>query len=161
MKPFTRHGTTYAIFNGINPTVAFQNGYGIIKLRPVSKIFLEVSRIPLGSWVITMCEICNKNLQCTNKKHKISEVISISGKKLFLEDIDGLKFDCPADMVRVEASPKAMRGLYVGVLARTALTMKEELAFISQVIDLLSSEEKGVVLNFDNDLQIGFNLLEG
>ena len=161
MKPFTRHGTTYAIFNGINPIVTFQNGYGIIKLRPTSKIFLEVPKIPLESWVITMCDICDKHLQCPNIRHKISKVISISRKKLFLEDIDGLKFACPVDTVRVEASPRTMRGSYLGVLARTALTMKEESTFISQVIDLISSEEGGVILNFDSDLQIEFNLLEG
>jgi len=159
-KAFTRHGTTYTIFNGINPIVTFQNGYGIIKLRPSSKIFLKVPRITLGSWVITMCDICDKSVQCTNKNHKISKAISISRKKISLEDIDGSKFICPIDMVRVEASPETMRGSYAGVLARTSITVKEEASCISEVIDLLSFEE-GVILNFNSDLQIEFNLLEG
>ena len=160
MKPFTRHGTTYAIFNGINPTVAFRKGYGIIKLRPVSKIFLKIPKIPLEEWVITLCDICDKSPRCTSKKHKISKVISISGKKLFLKDINGLELVCPANMVRVEASPKTMKGSYAGVLARTALTVKEESAFVSHVINLISSEENGVILNFNKDLQIVFNPLE-
>lgn len=160
MKPFTRHGTTYAIFNGINPTVAFRNGYGIVKLRPVSKVFLKMPKIPLGEWVITLCDNCDKSPQCPSKKHKICRAVSMSGKKLSLKDIDGLELVCPANMVRVEASPKTMKGLYAGVLARTALTVKEESAFVSDVINLVSSEEKGVILNFSKDLETMFNPLE-
>ena len=160
MKPFTRHGTTYTIFNGINPTVAFRNGYGIVKLRPVSKVFLKMPKIPLGEWVITLCDICYESPKCPSKKHKICKVVSMSGKKLFLKDINGLELVCSANMVRVEASPKTMKGSYAGVLARTTSTVKEESVFVSDVISLVSSEEKGVILNFNKDLQTVFNPLE-
>jgi len=160
-QEFSRLGVTYTIFNGVRPIVSFQGGYGIIKLPLESKIFLEVRGTVSQEWVVALCDICDKKHECENVKHKISRIQARKKRIIMLKDIDGLEFECPSEMVRIEARPQVMKGEYAAILTRTSLRTRDESALVSTILDMLSSNRGKIVLSFSEENQVPFYLLEG
>ena len=157
-----RFGLSYNVFNGVRPRVFFENGYCIIAFDFSSKIF---TRFPTNLkdfdtlkkfFLITLCEDCPESSTCKNIQHKVSRFVRFDRSRVFMVDIEGKEFDCPFSNIRIESSPRVMKGEYTRILRRTAPTTFGEYQFLFELVNNLSGGN--FILDLGSD--IAFSWLE-
>jgi len=157
-----RFGLLYNVFNGVEPRVFFENGYCMIAFDYSSKIFtrfptsLESLDAVKKFFLLTLCENCQESSTCENVQHKVSKFLRIDHPRVFMSDIEGKEFDCPVSNVRIESSPRIMKGEYTRILRQTAPTTFEEHQFLYDLVNNLSGGS--FVLDLGSD--IAFSWLE-
>jgi len=163
-----RFNVPYDVFSGITPLVFFRQGYCLISLKPETKIFTKVKSLKNVAYLeqkffITLCNLCPESNTCGNLQHKVSRYLK-ANKRMHMVDITGKSFDCPISMVRIESSPRDLRGEYGRILERTAPRTSEEYGFLSQLINEIS-DKNILILNLGVDvtfsrLTVGGNNVE-
>jgi hypothetical protein len=160
-----RFDVSYNVFTGIAPIVFFRQGCCLITLKPEANIFTKVKSVedlvgPEKFYLITLCDICPEGATCENVQHKISHYCKANKRRIHMVDITGKEFDCPSNVVRIESSPRTMKGEYGRILERTAPKTFQEYQFLSKIIDEVS-EEGSFVLNLGIGITFSRLILRG
>ncbi|MEM2112077.1 MAG: hypothetical protein QXX08_09420 [Candidatus Bathyarchaeia archaeon] len=155
-----RFNVPYDVFLGITPTISFKQGYCLISLKPGAKIFTQVKSVKDVAYLeqkffITLCNLCPESSACENTQHKVSRYVR-ANKRMYMVDITGKAFDCPSSMVRVESSPRDLRGEYGRILERTAPRTSKEYEFLSQLINEISEKD---ILTLNLGVDVTFSKL--
>ncbi|MDH5439472.1 MAG: hypothetical protein OEY31_02565 [Candidatus Bathyarchaeota archaeon] len=158
-----RFGLNYSVFSGVIPRAFFENGYCMIAFDYGSMVFARFSRtidrdILKKLFLITLCEDCPESYSCPNTRHKVSRFSRLGNTRVFMVDIEGGKFGCPDSYVRVESSPRVMKGEYSRILRLTAPTTAKEQQFVSDLIKTVSRDD--FKLNLGRDFAFSWLELE-
>jgi hypothetical protein len=159
-----RFSVPYNVFSGITPVVFFRQGYCLISLKPGARIFTKVKSLKDVAYLeqeffITLCDLCPESSTCGNVQHKVSRYLK-ANERMYMVDITGKAFDCPISMVRIESSPRDLRGEYGRILERTATRTSEEYVFVSQLINKISAKNV-LILNLGADVTFSRLILGG